>query len=81
LFSSARATHGFSKKAEKHAAAVSHYNLCRVHETIRTTPAAALGIAVRPWSIAELIEGAIVGEVEPPPGRRVGRFRVIEGGR
>jgi len=36
-----RLTNGFSKKLDNHAAAVSlyvaHYNLCRVHETIRNT--------------------------------------------
>ncbi len=44
-----RLTNGFSKKLENHAAAVSlyvaHYNLCRWHETIRSTPAEALGLA------------------------------------
>ena len=34
-----RLTNGFSKKLENHAAAVSlyvaHYNMCRVHETLR----------------------------------------------
>jgi hypothetical protein len=38
-----RLTNGFSKKLENHAAAVSlyaaHYNLCRFHETIRSTVA------------------------------------------
>lgn len=78
-----RLTNGFSKKIANHAAAVSlfvaHHNFCRVHETIRTTPAVALGVADHVWSIAELIEAATQGVVEPP-GRRVGRFRVIEGG-
>jgi len=79
-----RLTNGFSKKAENHGAAVSlyvaHYNFCRVHERIRTTPAAALGITDRPWSIAELLKGALEGAVSEPPGRRVGRFRIIDGG-
>jgi len=43
-------TNAFSK-LENHAAAVSlyvtHYNMCRVHEALRTTPAVALGIADR----------------------------------
>ncbi|MGO9265738.1 MAG: hypothetical protein ACLQBA_12790 [Candidatus Binataceae bacterium] len=43
-----RLTNGFSKKLESHAAAValwvSFYNLCRVHETLRCTPAMALGV-------------------------------------
>lgn len=34
---------------------VAHYNLCRVHETLRMTPAMALELTDRPWSIAELI--------------------------
>lgn len=78
-----RLTNAFSKKIENHAAAVSlyvgHYNFCRVHETLRTSPAMALGVASRVWTIAELIEAATRGVVEPP-GRRVGRFRVIDGG-
>jgi hypothetical protein len=43
-----RLTNGFSKKLDNHAAAVSlyvaHYKLCRWHETIRSTPAEALGL-------------------------------------
>ena len=60
-----RLTNGFSKKIENHAAAMSlyvaHYNLCRVHETIRQTPAMALGLTDHPWSIAELIDAALQG--------------------
>lgn len=79
-----RLTNGFSKKLENHTAAVSlyvaHYNLCRVHETIRTTPAMALGLTDHPWSIAELIDAALHGRPEEPR-RWYGRFRVIDGGR
>jgi hypothetical protein len=43
-----RLTNGFSKKLDNHAAAVSlyvaHYNLCRPHESLRSTPAVAQGI-------------------------------------
>lgn len=43
-----RLTNGFSKKLGNHEAAISlfiaHYNLCRVHETIRMTPAMMLGV-------------------------------------
>ncbi len=67
--------------AEKEAGAVSlyiaHYNLCRVHETIRMTPAMALGVADHIWTIGELIEAATGPQ---PEGRRVGRFTVIKGG-
>jgi hypothetical protein len=42
----AHITNGFSKKLDNHVAAVAlyvaHYNLCRVHEALRTTPAKAL---------------------------------------
>jgi hypothetical protein len=83
-----RLTNGFSKKIECHAAAVSlyvaHYNWCRVHETLRTTPAVALGITDHVWSIGELIDAALATqpidpEVTAPDRRR--RFRVIEGGK
>lgn len=81
-----RLTNGFSKKAVNHAAAVSlyvaHYNLCRVHETLRITPAMAIGATDHVWSIAELLERS---HTEQPVTahsrlRRIGRFHVIDGG-
>ena len=83
-----RLTNGFSKKLENHAAAVSlyvaHYNLCRVHETLRTTPAVGLGIADRPWSIGDLLDAALATQPIDPvvtaPDRRR-RFQVIQGGK
>lgn len=78
-----RLTNGFSKKIENHCAAVglyvAHYNFCRVHETIKTTPAMAISVTDHVWSIAELVEGALQGYVEPRGGKRR-RFRVIDGG-
>ena len=57
-----RLTNGFSKKLANHIAAVSlyvsHFNLCRVHETLRITPAMAMGITDHIWSIGELIDAA-----------------------
>jgi hypothetical protein len=38
---------------------VTHYNMCRVHEALRTTPAVALGIAGRVWSIGDLLDAAL----------------------
>jgi hypothetical protein len=80
-----RLTNGFSKKLENHKAAVSlyvsHYNLCRVHEATRITPAMHLGITDHIWDIGELIEAATMGETPEPEGRRIGNFRVIDGGR
>ena len=58
-----RLTNGFSKKLENHRAAialwVSFYNLCRVHETLRCTPAMALGVTHHIWTIAELLAAAL----------------------
>ena len=78
-----RLTNAYSKSFTHHCAAVNlfvaHYNYGRQHETLRCTPAVALGIADRPWPVSTLIEAAEL-MVEPLPGQRVGRFRVIEGG-
>lgn len=50
---------GFSKKIENHAAAVSlhmmYYNFARVHQTLKTTPAIAAGIADHIWSVEEIV--------------------------
>lgn len=80
-----RLTNAFSKKLENHCAAVAlyvaHYNFCRVHETLRVTPAMQLGITDHVWSIRELVDAALDGTVEPPRGRRAGAFTVIDGGK
>ncbi len=79
-----RLTNGFSKKLENHIAAVglyvSHYNFCRVHEALRVTPAMQLGVTDHIWTIGELVEAAIDGVTPEPMSRKVGRFRVINGG-
>lgn len=55
-----RLTNAFSKKRRNHVAALAlyfaHYNFCRVHGTIGTTPAAEHGLADRPWTMRELLE-------------------------
>ena len=65
-----RLSNGFSKKLANHQAAIAlhitHYDLCRVHETLRCTPAMALGVTDHVWSIGELIEAAL-NAPEPPP--------------
>jgi len=84
----ARLSNGFSKRIENHCAAVSlyvaHYNLCRVHESLRQTPAMALGVADRVWTIGDLVDAALATQPITPtttaPDRRK-RFRVIEGGK
>jgi hypothetical protein len=40
----------------------------------------ALNVTDHIWSIGELIDAALAGELPAPAGRQVGRFRVIEGG-
>jgi len=54
-----RLTNGFSKKIENHKHAVAlhfmHYNFCRIHKTLRVTPAMEAGIADHVWEIEELV--------------------------
>jgi len=58
-----RLTNAFSKKLENLKAAIAlhfaHYNFVRVHSSLKATPAMALGIDSRPWTIQELIEASI----------------------
>jgi hypothetical protein len=87
-----RLTNGFSKKLENHRAAISlwiaFYNLCRVHEALRYTPAMALGVTDHIWTIGELVVAALESGAPPPllhptlettlrPDTR--RFRLIVG--
>jgi IS1 family transposase len=54
-----RLTNAFSKKIENHVAAQAlhymHYNFCRIHQTLRVTPAMEAGITNHVWLIQELI--------------------------
>jgi hypothetical protein len=58
-----RLTLGFSKKIDNHKHAVAlnfvHYNFCRVHKTLRITPAMAAGLTDHVWEIEELL--ALIG--------------------
>ena len=53
-----RLTNAFSKKIENLGAAVAlhymHYNFCRVHQTLKTTPAVAAGVTDHKWSLREV---------------------------
>lgn len=57
-----RLTNGFSKKWENLQAAVAlhfaYYNFCRVHQSLRVTPAMEAGITDHIWTIAELLSAA-----------------------
>lgn len=61
-----RLTNAFSKKVENLAAAVSlhfmHYNFCRAHQTLGTTPAVVAGVADHVWKLPEII--ALLDEAE-----------------
>jgi hypothetical protein len=54
-----RLTNGFSKKWENLWAALclhfAYYNFCRIHSSLRVTPAMQTGIADQVWSVAELL--------------------------
>jgi IS1 family transposase len=54
-----RLTNGFSKKVENHGHMVAlyfmHFNFCRVHKTLRVTPAMEAGLTNHVWSIDELL--------------------------
>jgi IS1 family transposase len=54
-----RLTNAFSKKCAnlEHAVALHfmHYNFCRVHQTLRVTPAMAAGLSDHVWELAELV--------------------------
>jgi IS1 family transposase len=55
-----RLTNGFSKKVENHGHMVAlyfmHFNFCRVHRTLRVTPAMESGLTDHVWSLEELLE-------------------------
>jgi IS1 family transposase len=55
-----RLTNAFSKKLENHQHAIAlhfmHYNFCRIHQTLRVTPAMAAGITDHVWEISEIVQ-------------------------
>jgi IS1 family transposase len=55
-----RLTNAFSKKVENHEHALAlyfmFYNFCRVHQTLRVTPAMEAGIADHVWQLREVVE-------------------------
>jgi IS1 family transposase len=58
-----RLTNGFSKKLENLKAAVAvfvaFYNFCRVHQTLRVTPAMQAGLTDHVWTLQELLEQTV----------------------
>ena len=72
-----RLTNAFSKKLRNHAASVAlwvaYYNLCRVHATLRTTPAMAMGVTDHVWTVEELIVAALAKDTAPEAPRTPSR--------
>ncbi|MDP9120815.1 MAG: IS1 family transposase [Acidobacteriota bacterium] len=66
-----RLTNAFSKKLRNHTAAFglfsAHYNFCRIHLSLRVTPAMAAGVSARVWEIADLV--GLLPAVEHSGGR------------
>ena len=54
-----RMTNGFSKKWDNHRAALAlqfaYYNFCRIHKTLRCTPAMEAGITKTVWELKDLL--------------------------
>jgi IS1 family transposase len=55
-----RLTNAFSKKVENHAHAVAlhfmYYNFCRIHKTLRVTPAMVAGVTDRLWTVEDIVK-------------------------
>jgi hypothetical protein len=53
-----RLTNGFSKKVENHRHMIAlfflYYNFCRIHSTLRVTPAMEAGISDHVWNLEEM---------------------------
>jgi IS1 family transposase len=67
-----RLTNGFSKKLDNHIHALAlyfcFYNFCRIHKSLRVTPAMAAGITDRLWSLEDIV--AKIDAMAPAPKPR-----------
>ena len=67
-----RLTNAFSKKVENHYYALAlyflHYNFCRVHKTLKTTPAVAAGIIDQVYDMDWIV--GLIEKMEGPPKKR-----------
>ena len=73
-----RLTNAFSKKVSNHEAMTNlhftYYNLCRVHQTLKVTPAMEAGVTDTVWTVEDLVglleakEAAIIGTEENKRG-------------
>ena len=66
-----RLTNGFPKKVEAHANAVAlhfmSYNFCRLHKTLRVTPAMAAGVTTKLWDVKDIV--ALIEAATDKPNR------------
>jgi hypothetical protein len=62
-----RLTNAFSKKFENHAHNIAlhfmHYNYCRIHQSLRVTPAMEAGLSDHIWEIDDLV--ALIDSLKP----------------
>ena len=67
-----RLTNAFSKKLDNHIHAIAlyfvFYNFCRIHKSLRVSPAMAAGVSDRLWSLEDVI--AKMDELAGPPTPR-----------
>ena len=67
-----RLTNAFSKKIENHAHAVAlhfmNYNFCRIHSSLKVTPAMAAVVTDRLWDVDDIIK--LVDEMHHQPKKR-----------
>lgn len=61
-----RLTNGFSKKVQNQSYAVAlhymHYSFCRIHKSLRVTPAMEAGVTDHVWEIEEIVALLDAGE-------------------
>jgi hypothetical protein len=69
-----RLTNGFSKKLDNHIYALAlyfvHYNFCRMHKTLRMSPAMAAGVSDTLWTLDKVLERVDANEAEKRPAKR-----------
>jgi hypothetical protein len=74
-----RLTNAFLKKRENHALSVAlhymHYNFCRIHRTLRVTPAMAAGVTDMLLEIADIVR--ITDEYEVRRRRWPSNYRTV----
>ena len=67
-----RLTNAFSKKLDNHIHALAlyfaFYNFCRIHKTLKVTPAMAAGITDKLWSLEDI--AARIDAAQPGPAKR-----------